>query len=843
MAGHTAIAQEVFIGDHEKIVILDLSTCQFQEIPIGTLEGAENNTLSDLAFHPNGKLYIATSKDIVVLDPVTWEPEVLQSWTENPQAQYLSMAINEKGDFVVGGVHGHIYDWRRNRFEAHYLTDPFIVNPFGFLNDRLLDLNLNRQVFSTSTLENLADRDTFWNFTGSEFAYYSVTKTHSSCGGTLFVSQAFSVGPEQELLDHYLLFDESTRTIDRLCYTPDGSPLRTRGLAAVDDFRRNGLLLDLDGDNSSFHRTGGYYDTLTNCDPVGRLSDEDIEFRLCGGNIDSIVFEMKYFTDPALDREELISEVGQLEPSGPGKWIWHNPYGSDTHRVEDFLKSIRYEADWPEAESHERIVVTTAWIDGESTSSWTVLQLIGTGELAGQDSTAYYCNSTDAINLSRYLSEGVNASDGNFVPRPSGGQSLFIPGVDPDSTYLFIVDKYGCPDTAVITVEGRSSINLKDTLISYCEGESPILLSDIFPGMDGYTEPAFSEGGLEFDPAVDQPGVYQFITGDNTCADTAEVLFEYGNLDPVVIPRIRLCRGGSQKIGVPPGLYDRVEWWNGDTGDSTIIDLEGMQSSAWVLVTSGSCSVRTDIEVQVVLGSISFPPWVNDTVYLCTPDESFRIRSGMDSLIIDGTDRYAPDDEILLEPGLHVMTGYYNRCLAEKEIWVELADDLGMQFSREMTWCPGDALDLSLPADSAGLQFSWSDGHPGLSREVTKTGDYIFEVRNPSCTYTGMFSILQANVCKDCEVSIPNAVSPNGDGINEDLRIYTSGCGVIRSARLMDKWGNVLYQTTAMSDVISLLIPALVWQDLAPGWYLLSVDYEDTNGQLRTESGTVMVIR
>src|SRR5690606_40295627 len=76
----------------------------------------------------------------------------------------------------------------------------------------------------------------------------------------------------------------------------------------------------------------------------------------------------------------------------------------------------------------------------------------------------------------------------------------------------------------------------------------------------------------------------------------------------------------------------------------------------------------------------------------------------MDSLIIDGTDRYAPDDEILLQPGLHVMTGYYNRCSAEKEIWVELADDLGMQFSREMTWCPGDALDLSLPVDSAGLQ-------------------------------------------------------------------------------------------------------------------------------------------
>lgn len=156
-------------------------------------------------------------------------------------------------------------------------------------------------------------------------------------------------------------------------------------MAATDDFRDNSLLLDLDADNSSYHRTGGYFDTLTICNPTGRLTDDDISFRTCGGSIDSIVFESKYFSDPNLKSEKLVTDEGGLDPAGPGKWIWRNPHGMDTDRIAYFLRNIRYEADWPEEESHERIVVTTAWIDGESTSSWTVYQLIGTDELAGRD--------------------------------------------------------------------------------------------------------------------------------------------------------------------------------------------------------------------------------------------------------------------------------------------------------------------------------------------------------------------------------------------------------------------------------------------------------------------------
>ena len=67
---------------------------------------------------------------------------------------------------------------------------------------------------------------------------------------------------------------------------------------------------------------------------------------------------------------------------------------------------------------------------------------------------------------------------------------------------------------------------------------------------------------------------------------------------------------------------------------------------------------------------------------------------------------------------------------------------------------------------------------------------------NLSCDnelWEGVFTIEPDEDCErqECIVSIPNAVSPNGDGINEDLRLYAPGCSTIRSARLLDKWGNI----------------------------------------------------
>jgi len=49
----------------------------------------------------------------------------------------------------------------------------------------------------------------------------------------------------------------------------------------------------------------------------------------------------------------------------------------------------------------------------------------------------------------------------------------------------------------------------------------------------------------------------------------------------------------------------------------------------------------------------------------------------------------------------------------------------------------------------------------------------------------------------DTPLYVPNAFSPNSDGINNELKVYASGEVMVQSFELMvfDRWGNQLFHT------------------------------------------------
>src|SRR5690625_3539387 len=243
------------------------------------------------------------------------------------------------------------------------------------------------------------------------------------------------------------------------------------------DFRQSPLRIHLDEDQSSGHMTGGYYDTLTTCRKEVPIADEDIELFTCGAAVDSISFRLRYYDQPRLAEEYLTAEGSESDfrQTSPSRWVWKNPYGGDEEQIKDFLRSVRYYADWdPEdaEQSRERVVMTTMYVDGDSTTSWTVYQLEKDEEIyAGRDTVVTYCAEGVRLDLRTYLSPGVDGEAGYFSPEPSGGESIFITDTDPDGEYLYIIEKGSCADTAVITIqnEGRSETEL-DT-VWLCTGE------------------------------------------------------------------------------------------------------------------------------------------------------------------------------------------------------------------------------------------------------------------------------------------------------------------------------------------------------------------------------------
>jgi gliding motility-associated-like protein len=62
------------------------------------------------------------------------------------------------------------------------------------------------------------------------------------------------------------------------------------------------------------------------------------------------------------------------------------------------------------------------------------------------------------------------------------------------------------------------------------------------------------------------------------------------------------------------------------------------------------------------------------------------------------------------------------------------------------------------------------------------------------CSATAQITV---EVDKNRNVYIPNAFSPNGDGPNDEFRIYTgAGVATVNSVRIFDRWGDILYEAT-----------------------------------------------
>ncbi len=104
---------------------------------------------------------------------------------------------------------------------------------------------------------------------------------------------------------------------------------------------------------------------------------------------------------------------------------------------------------------------------------------------------------------------------------------------------------------------------------------------------------------------------------------------------------------------------------------------------------------------------------------------------------------------------------------------------------------------------------------------------------------------VQVEVEKPRRIYIPNAFSPNGDGVNDLFYIMGNGFAKVKQLTIADRWGNVVFQNNGCSinDSSCSWDGSLKGRPLNPGVFIYTTQIEFLDGATQQYSGLINLIR
>jgi gliding motility-associated-like protein len=107
-------------------------------------------------------------------------------------------------------------------------------------------------------------------------------------------------------------------------------------------------------------------------------------------------------------------------------------------------------------------------------------------------------------------------------------------------------------------------------------------------------------------------------------------------------------------------------------------------------------------------------------------------------------------------------------------------------------------------------------------------------------------AVIEVSVLACDQVFVPNAFSPNGDGVNDRLSVFTNSCFTrLLSWRIFDRWGALIYEVREQSLDNELLgwDGQVNGQPAEQGVYIYQLIMERSNGMQKAVRGDVMLVR
>jgi gliding motility-associated-like protein len=142
-----------------------------------------------------------------------------------------------------------------------------------------------------------------------------------------------------------------------------------------------------------------------------------------------------------------------------------------------------------------------------------------------------------------------------------------------------------------------------------------------------------------------------------------------------------------------------------------------------------------------------------------------------------------------------VINSQYNKCEVLDTINIRIIPTPIFSLPPNITMCSHDSINLSVAQPEINLyDFLWSDGNTSANYilDGLAPGIYHIGVKVIGCDTLTDSTIVLVN---DCHIEIPNVITPNGDGINEQFYITNIEYYPNSEIKIYNRWGKKIYES------------------------------------------------
>ncbi|MHA4811814.1 T9SS type B sorting domain-containing protein [Flavitalea flava] len=188
-------------------------------------------------------------------------------------------------------------------------------------------------------------------------------------------------------------------------------------------------------------------------------------------------------------------------------------------------------------------------------------------------------------------------------------------------------------------------------------------------------------------------------------------------------------------------------------------------------------------------------------------------------------------------PGTYAVTAQVGQCLYKDTLTVQFDDSLKVRMATDTILCNGEKFWLEVKGNAD--TYAWQDSTRSASYQVSQTGTYTVVAQN-GCRKDTLTTKVTMVSCA-CQLLLPNAFTPDGNGINDSFRpLHACEMSGFQMA-IYDRFGNRVFQT---SDTDKGWDGSFNGRKVPPGTFIWMVHYINTSTKQPVfRKGSVLVIR